>query len=557
MLAVAEGRHTRPGLSDEQAQHFLTQVLALNLSRLFGPPDETARVRLGPLSDAIDALFRELVSRIGFGDILGSLITEIWRILAQRPIQVGHVKAMVTQIALALAEGVGDLGETRLNADRLVSALFSPTRTCHDDPGMAVYRARLDAMDAQSLEREALGMARAMHDVGLVSDYHAELLRWLVEGGHEGVVGDALGLGSTGLDALSGHRELVHRLVLDAVVPATAQTVYGLARLLERGVLHAAPIAPSLWRQIGLVPSPRTEATFAAVFGTQHPARVHLLAGVIAMLGQPLGVGQGNNPTCQAARALSMWAYNDPDYLLHLIAQAALFDGIVMHFEGRPIATAELAAQPTHPTALDTDPVSIVLVPHLDLVYNEMGRMCADRGEDPHRWINPELHGWWVGREFAIAVDVATGALKSDYDAFLRHFYASYHPDHNGNQPIIHPQPAGLAVTDASATFVGWHAITLLRVAPDPSGTMRMYFYNPNNDSGQNWGHGVVVSTQAHGERFGEASLPFPELASRLYIFHDDPVVQPQDAQVPAAEIEAVRRMAIESWAATRVPQAG
>jgi hypothetical protein len=163
------------------------------------------------------------------------------------------------------------------------------------------------------------------------------------------------------------------------------------------------------------------------------------------------------------------------------------------------------------------------------------------------------LHGWWVGREFVIAVDIGSGKLKN-YEAFLRQFYGSYHPHFNGNQPVIHPQPAGLAVTDSQGSFVGWHAITLLRVAADQHGTIRVYFYNPNNDSGQNWGNGVIVSTHGHSERYGEASLPFPQLLSRLYIFHDDPVEASRTASIPAAELDEVKRMAISSWAVDRVP---
>ena len=94
---------------------------------------------------------------------------------------------------------------------------------------------------------------------------------------------------------------------------------------------------------------------------------------------------------------------------------------------------------------------------------------AAPTGEgDPHRWVNPEFHGWWSGRGFRINVDVATGNLI-DLDEFLRHFYASYHPFYNGNQPLIHPQPAGIAVTDSAARYIGWHAITILRVAPGPA----------------------------------------------------------------------------------------
>jgi len=190
-------------------------------------------------------------------------------------------------------------------------------------------------------------------------------------------------------------------------------------------------------------------------------------------------------------------------------------------------------------------------VPHLDRVYNAMGALCADRNDDPHRWINPEFHGWWVGRGFALAVDLANGKLK-DYEAFVRHFYAYYHPLHNGNQPLIHPQPAGLAVTDSAARFVGWHAITIQRVSLDQNGEMRVYFYNPNNDSGQDFGNGVKVSTEGSGERFGESSLPVVEFVSRLYLFHFDSLEHMQPEKVPGEDVAAVEAMARGSWAADR-----
>lgn len=197
--------------------------------------------------------------------------------------------------------------------------------------------------------------------------------------------------------------------------------------------------------------------------------------------------------------------------------------------------------------------MSLIVVPHLDRIYAEMGRRCIDREGDPHRWINPEFHGWWCGRGFRINVDVATGQLTG-MDEFLRHFYASYHPYFNGNQPLIHPQPAGIAVTDSVARFIGWHAITILRIALDPQNVMRVYFYNPNNDSGQNWGNGVVVSTAGFDEHFGEASLPFEEFASRLYIYHFDPLEHGVLANVEREALDRVIKLTHESWGADRLP---
>lgn len=552
LLAIVKGEHHLAGISTEQAEQFLTQMLALNINQLFGAPDESMRIRLGALGDAVNQLFQFLLSQIGFENILDRLINEIWRILAQRPIQTAHIKMMVTQVSITLAQGVGDIGEARLGADRLTSALFGPTQGCLDDPGIELYLTRIESMDSQSLQQEARGFARAMHDVGLVSDYHASFLRFALENDPQLIV-DALGLSSTGLDVIRSYQDLVYRLIEEAIYPETAQAVYGLAMLLESGILYASPIAPALWRQIGLDLSDQTQTTLKSTFGEARPPQVYLLAGAISLIGQPLGVGQGNNPTCQSARAMSMWSYNDPDYLLHLIAQAARYNSISMHFEGELIASSALPENFTRSLSLDTDPVSVILVPHLDRVYMEMGRLCAHRGEDPHRWINPEFHGWWVGREFWIAVDVATGQL-SEYSQYLKAFYSYYHPYYNGNQPLIHPQPAGIAITDSSARFVGWHAITLIRVSLDQEEVMRIYFFNPNNDSGQDWGNGITVSTQGHGERFGEASLPFEQLASRLYIFHADSAVVHNQLEPPEDKIEQIKAMAINSWASDRIP---
>lgn len=550
-LAIARDGHGSAGLPPDHAGHFLTQVMALNLERLFGRTDETARATATPLQRGVDRLFACLLDEIGAQGILGRLVDEIWRILAQRPLQVEPVKSMVLQIALALSRNDVDPGDARLGADRLISAVFGPTSLSREDPGLDLYRERLAAADMRSLQDEAGGLARAMHDTGLVSDYHAAFLRWVLESGQGRLLPDCLGLSNTGLDALRCYEPLVRALIEAAVGPGTAQAILGIALLLERGILYSPPIAPSLWRLLDSPLSPACEAALVASRGGHLPARTHLIAGVLTLLGQPLGIGQGNNPTCQSARALSLWALNDPDYLLWQIAQVTRSDSLRLHFEGQPIDTAALPAGLAMHTPLDADPVSVLLVPHLDRAYAEMGRRAAGRGDDPHRWINPEMHGWWVGRDFHIAVDVASGRLHR-YTDFLRAFFASYHPLYNGNQPVIHPQPAGIAVTDRAAAFIGWHAISIIRVSLDQSGEMRVYFFNPNNDSGQDWGAGVVVSTQGHGERFGEGSLPFEQFAARLYLFHDDGLAPLASTPVPDDILERVARMGRESWAALR-----
>lgn len=552
LLAVSRGAYRSPRISAEQARHALCQVLALNLSMLFTPPNETERATRGRLAEIPRALLRYLAEHIGYEHVMDRLIEEIWGMLRQRPIQVDPVKRMIMQIAICRANPEIDLGVSGRGAERLVSSLYGPTQGCREDPGVEVYRERLERLDAVALQSEAIGFARAMHDTGLVSPYHPVLLRHVLDHGDH-LLAEAMGLSATGRDCMLCYSDLIRTLIDRGIHPATAQAVYGLALSLERGLYYQPAVAPAMWRQIALPLSDASRERLLLTFGEEASPGARLLEGVLCMLGQPLGVGQGNNPTCQSARALSMWAHSDPDYLLQMVAWAARDDEIVMHFEGEPISSREGAERAAAHSFMDLDPVSVLVVPHLDRIYTAMSGRCAEREGDPHRWVNPEFHGWWSGRGFSINVDVATGGLTG-LEEFLRLFYACYHPYYNGNQPVIHPQPAGAAVTDSSARFTGWHAITLLRVALDPGEVMRVYFFNPNNDSAQDWGDGVRVGTAGHGEMFGEASLPFEQFASRLYIFHFDPLERGELARVPREELDRVIAAVHRSWGADRLP---
>jgi hypothetical protein len=548
MLAVARGDLFHLNVSSESAQHFLAQVLALELDHLFGAATEADR-QAGSQGQAVRHLLEFIAEGIGYEHVLDSLVAEIERILAQRPILVDHVKVMITRIASYLADPELTTSASTLGVNRLVSALYGPTAACREDPGLEVYAERLATLDDSALWQEAREFALAMHSTGLVSPYHAVFLHH-VNGEREDLVGQALGLSRTGVEALSCYGPLVTRLIEVAITPETTQTIYSLAEMVERGVLFDPAVSPSLWGQIGLEPCAQAEQTLAPVVGEQSASTL-LLAGIINVLGQPLGMGQGDNPTCQAARAISMWALASPDYLIRLLTRAARDDEINIFFEGRRLSSAEVAAGTFSAPLSDVDPVSMVLVPHLDRIYIEMGRLCADRPGDPHAWINRELHGWWVGRETALAVDLPTGAL-TDFDAFVRRFYALYHPLYNHNRPVVHPHPAGIAVTDSLGRFIGWHAISVLRVGVDPSEVIRVYFFNPNNDSGQDWGHDVVVSTEANGERAGESSLTIDQFVSRLYLYHYDPCDVGDVGAVPADEVARIEEMARSSWAAGR-----
>jgi hypothetical protein len=517
LLAVALGEYKHSAISAEQAHHFLTQSIALNLELLFSAASEIERVRQGSLALVPRALMQHLAQRIGFEYIIDQLIEEIWRLLRQRPIQVNPVKSMITQIAICQTSEGMDFGTSGLGAARLVSSLYGPTQASIGDPGIPYYEQRLASLDGQALQAEALGFSRAMYDTGLVSPYHASFLRFILDD-YENLLIDALGLSGTGRDGLLCYGDLIKALITECVSPSTAQAVYGIAMLLERGILYQQGVAQSLWRQINLTLTDWAETRLQFMCDATITPRTRLIEGVVCMLGSPLGIGQGNNPTCQSARALSIWATSDPTYLLQMITAIARDNDLTMHFEGQAISSKQCLDASLSLLPFDLDPVSMLLVPHLDATYLEMGRLCL---------------------------------------VFIRNFHAHYHPFYNGNQPLIHPQPAGIAITDSAARFIGWHAIAIMRVAIDQNSEMRVYFFNPNNDSGQNWGNDVIVSTADHGERFGEASLPFEQFASRLYIFHYDTLDYGEPDRVPEESCQNVRSLIESSWGLDRIASIG
>jgi hypothetical protein len=549
LLAVVRGDYFHPGISAEQSRHFLTQVMALNLDLLSGVLTEADRERPKKLGILVQGLYQYLIKHLGYESLLDSLVAEVWRLLDQRPVQVDSIRDMIGQIASCLYDPKVKTPDKDDDASRLVHVLFAPTPASDDDPGLSVYQQRLNDMTETALEEEATHFAQSMHDTGLASPYHAVLLRFLRTSEQNELIPKVLGLTMTGLDDFYCYNQLINALIDDVIYPETCQSVYGLAMMLERGSLFTPPLAQALWRQLKLKLSAETEEALVTNFGNARPARVFLLAGVLNLLGQPLGVGQGNNPSCQSAIGLSMWAANEADYLLQVLAWAARDNEVLGRFEGNEVTSRNLKPGLMKDAPEDVDPVSLILIPHMDRIYGEMWRLCEGRDDDAHRWINPEFYGWWVSHGFRVVANIHTGEIE-DYDGFIRHFYASYHPYFNGNMSMIHPQPAGIAVTDSAARYVGRHAISIQRVALSPSNEMRVYFFNPNNDSGQNWGDGVTCSIRGNGEIRGEASLPIAEFASRLYAFHYDPLELEDLSAVPDEEVERVMALGYSSWAA-------
>lgn len=547
MLAIARGDATHPDISAEEARAFLEKALALNLDLVFPEATEATRA-LGttPLMEGVRRLLIWIAEALGTEGVLEAIVDEAERVLAQRPIFLGRVKEMLALADRSMASG--SRTEAAERTRRLVTAMRGPSELSRAHPDPARYADALTQLDEPLLTAEATALARSMRATGLVCPQHATLLRHL-EARAPQLVPNALELDDVGRGSLDAFRELIARLIERAIEPATAQTILGLACMLEQGVLFNPPVAPSLWRLLGMPVLPDVaEKLERHICGAGMAPDGILLSGVVRLLGQPLGITQGDHPTCQAARAISLWAQCDVGSLLELITDAARDGDIDMSFEGEHLRSSELEPGLAGELDDELDPVSLVLVPHLDRIYAEMWRRVEGRGLEGHKWVNPEFHGWWVNRGFATAIQMGTGAVYR-FEEFVRLFYATYHPHYNITDLMTYPQPAGIAATDPHGSFLGWHAITIQRVVLDADHRMRVYFYNPNTHRGQEWGAGVHTSTGNHGEEPGESSLPFEEFAAWLYVFHynlreiGDPGAAPDD------EVQRAIELARETWA--------
>ncbi|MDZ7771118.1 MAG: hypothetical protein U5K38_19810 [Woeseiaceae bacterium] len=254
-----------------------------------------------------------VLDKLGTSGIIGALAAECERVLLQRPIMVGRVTGMLQSAARVIPARAAPGAEAEYDyARRLIDALEGPTVLSRQSPGTGEYKHALGELDESTLKDEARTFGTRMDETGLVSRSHATLLHHLADT-HPHLLADALALDNVGRTSLDEHLRLIIEIIHRAVLPETARCIYGLSRLLNRGILFFQPVAPGL-RHIMVA---RIEPTVAAQLQAASPmedppdANALLLAGTLSVLGQPRGVDQGHNPTCQAARAISLWSHND------------------------------------------------------------------------------------------------------------------------------------------------------------------------------------------------------------------------------------------------------
>lgn len=540
ILSVARGELTYPDFNDSAARAFLEEVVVRDLSLLFPSGTEAERVAGPATNSKISHLAGLLVEVIPLESLKDGIATELELICGQRPIVTDRVVEMVRALKGRLP--LDPRGDERLQL--YMDAVMAPS------PGssgrnVAEYGDFLLDADADTLEEEARALGSSMRATGLAVGAHALLVRRVAS--DPALLALALGLNERGKAELEVAGDLVQSIITQAVHVDTARSCYGLARLLERGLLSRQPVRTGLQRIAGMtLHAEVAESIQASRPDSSLSPRDMLLADCVGVLGQPLGVGQGWNPTCQSARGISLWSRHAPGKLLGMIETTARTHEMSMRFEGQEIKASTVIFDGPASYDMNLDAVSVVLVPHLDRIYNEMLRRAAFRGEDPHKWVNPAMYGHWIPQGFISAYNEVTGAIRG-YDNFLRTFYATHHPSYNGGYDQAYPNPVGIFLTSATGALLGFHAVSVLRVR-EHEGHVRVYFLNPNNEGRQKWQEDIQPTVADNGENPGESSLPFHQFAARLYAFHFGPSEVGDLARVDEAEVARVREISLASW---------
>lgn len=546
MLAIAEERATHPSVGAEDAMQFLQEVMALNLEYVFPADTEEDRIHGGPHRDSAVRLFGLLADKIGLAFLREKVVSELEQIAAQRPIVTTRIRRMIEMAERIPRQEGAEAIDAKLA--RFVEAVSTPSALSKEHGGLTNYRQALFDSDPDVLRAEASSFVAAMTETGLVAPQYAVLLRH-VAARHPEVLKDCLGLSETGEAEFQNHAEFVRQLIKVAIFPGTCQCILGTRNVFSGGLLSRQEVAAGLERLVNLDLLPEVRRSLLASRDKRDGVSANsiLLAGALAVLGQPLGIGQGRNPTCQAARGISLWAQCNPAFLLELVISAAR-DGIVeFPFDGNPVRSNHHAAF-GQGLDLQLDPVSIVLVPHLDRIYADMMKLVALRPEDGHRWVNPAFYGRWVPTGFASVFPDASMTVITEYADFVRRFFATHHPAYNDGHKLMYPNPVGIFVTNGHGDYLGPHAVSIQRIAEGPDSDLRVYFFNPNNEGRQDWGLGVKPTVNGHGELEGESSLPFDDFVARLYAFHFNPYEEGDAYAVPADQISEIEQASRDSW---------
>ncbi len=551
LLSYAAGKPGNGTISQAEAQGFLEEVIVHNLEFAFDELREESRVKFTQQERRkVVQHFRFIMTQANLKGIKGKLAEEIRLVCAQRPIVTNSIRGLIQTIYHKMELDQHDPIDRKLQ--HFVNAIYQPGPLVSNRPNFQQYKQFLPKASKQAIEKEAKSMGFYLHDTGLSNPYLAMMLRFCLEK-HPEFIPDLLNLNPKGVAEWERYSEFTTDLALTTFHEYNYRGIFGFKRMLEQNLFYRRAVRAGLTNLKLISIHPQVEERIMQSEGVakknKATAKQYLIGALISILGQPIGIGQGNNPTCQSARGISMWAQHAPAKLINMITTVATANNLIMRFENSDLESLKLIKGLVDQLDTQLDAVSTILVPHIDKIYGEMMRQASGRGEDPHKWVNPALYGHWVPNSFASAYSYLANAIV-DYGGFVRLFYAAFHPIYNGGRQMVYPNPVGIFVTSSRGDMLGFHAVSLLRVAPNKeNGEIRAYFLNPNNEGRQNWGQGIEPSVMGNGEKYGESSLPIAHFAARAYAFHYNSLsIEEYFKSVPAEEVDKITQLAQESW---------
>ena len=173
------------------------------------------------------------------------IVQEIDRLTVQRPIMTDRILDMIEMSKLLKKSSIDEKTAESLN--KYLHATDAPTPLSKDVSNQREYRLKLEKAFDDELENEAKIFAEAMKDTGLVSPYYAVLLRFLNRK-NSYLLPTSLDLSETGIASYNANKKLIHDIIQISIYPETRQAIYGLAKMLDRGVLTQEPLLPALRR---------------------------------------------------------------------------------------------------------------------------------------------------------------------------------------------------------------------------------------------------------------------------------------------------------------------
>jgi hypothetical protein len=500
ILGLAGGIYMSPEMTSNEAREYLENLLAHNIDLLAVKDTGSNQHSWNDKNDCAISLMRYLASHCFSPKIFELLERDISNLVAQRPIVVSEVISRVNS-ACNLAGGNVKCYPTLHTCQQ---ALFSPSELAQRQGD---YLQEIKKAGDLSLLTEASQLRDSMLATGLVSLHHAIFLRYIAK--EKPYLLEAFfGKTKAARAALRRNFSLICKIIEQIGMEETSQCIFGLYQMFDRQVFTVEVVREleEIFSDQLAICSPLTKSG-----KNSRNIKKEILAGLISILGQPLGAAQGFNPTCQSTRLLSYLAQKYPEKLIRLARKLLSSGEIAFVYEGKSISSSNLEHSELKDVA-HIDSLSVWMLPHLDAIYGEMLKRATGRGFDPHRWVNSHFYIEGVLPGFA-------ERGKDNEQEFVDLFHQYYFPS-SGCIKTHLPQPAGIMAYDRNGRQLGPHAILIQRVEDNQNGEVRVYFYNPNNDSLQHWYNGIMTSVKDHGERHGEASLRFDDFINCLYAFH-------------------------------------